>query len=105
MPKLSDYFISDLNTFINTDEFSKIVKIDGREMNVMIDNDLLNEQNLSNGGEGLARGELLFHVKKSDFIEEPFIDKKIRFNNNLYRISDIQEDVGLYTITLVGYRS
>lgn len=105
MAKLKDYFESDLSFMINEDEFAEKVNIDGKPMTVVIDNELLKEHNSKNDEEGLAIGELLFHVDKSNFEEELFIEKRMHFNQKLYRISDLQENAGMYTITLVGYRS
>jgi hypothetical protein len=105
MPKLNDYFESDIQTFINQDEFATLLVIDGKEVSVVSDNDLLKKYNSKNDEEGLAVGELLFHAKKSDFEEELFIGKTMKLNKDIYRISDLQESAGMYTVTLVGYRS
>ncbi|PAD69937.1 hypothetical protein CHH83_05895 [Bacillus sp. 7586-K] len=104
MPKLRDYFFSDLDIFFNTDEFSEKVDIDGKEIEVIQDNEFLRKQNLRIG-EGLARGELLFVAKKVDFDERPFVEKIMKFNKKRYRILDISEDEHTYTITLAGFRS
>lgn len=111
MTTFKDYLQSDLETFFNMDEFATEVKIDGRTIKVIIDNDQLKEYQLRRGGgiqherEGLSKGELLFHARVEDFEEEPFVDQIIRFNSKLHRITEIQENEGMYTITLVGYRS
>ncbi|CAM4111311.1 hypothetical protein [Mesobacillus thioparans] len=106
MAKLRDYFFSDLdNVFFNAGEFATEAKIDGQTVSIIQDDELLKRYNLKNQGEGLAEGELLFYVKKADLTKEPFIEQKMNFNGSLYRISDLQENEGMFTITLVGYRS
>jgi hypothetical protein len=103
---LKDCIASDIdNLFFNQIEFAENVNIDGKQVDVVIDSDLLKDYSLKNGGEGLAKGELLFHAKKSDFEKKPFIDDIMRFNNVRYRIFDIQESFGVYSITLAGYQS
>jgi hypothetical protein len=100
MPKLRDYFARDLQTIINTDEFAEEVDIDGKSIKVVMDSDLLKELQLSNGGEGLASSELLFHVKKSDLEFTPFVGQDITFNRKLYYINSVQDDEGLYTLAI-----
>lgn len=100
MARLRDFFESDLDLVINEDEFAEEVDIEGELVTVVLDSDALKEMQLSNGGEGLANSELLFHVKKSKLSFEPFPEQQILFNNKLYYVSDVKEDIGLYTVTL-----
>jgi hypothetical protein len=102
MPKLRDYFFLDNDTFFNPNEFGTIEEIDGKPVIVVIDDDQLKKHNLQYGGEGLAKGELLFHVKKSD-IEKPHIGMRMTFNKKPYKVLDIAENSGMYTITLVRF--
>ncbi|MGE6379553.1 hypothetical protein [Peribacillus muralis] len=106
MPTLKDYISTDIhNVFFNIREFASEELIDGQTMLVMIDEEQLQKNNLKSGGEGLSLGELLFHAKKGDFIEEPFIEKRLMFNNILYEIIYLTENAGVYTITLKGFQS
>lgn len=105
MVKLRDYFSSDLSLFLNTDEFATVANIGGYDIKVVLDSDKLVEKKLKNGGEGLAESELLFHVSKTDLPFEPFTGQDIKFNGNFYFVDDVQEDEGLYTITLVVHQS
>lgn len=106
MPSFKDMLNTDIvQAFFHNEEFAEKVTIDGNLMEVIIDDDQLQKHNLKSGGEGLAVGELLFYAKKADFSEEPFIGKRMKFNKKRYEIKDISENLGVYTITLVGYRS
>lgn len=105
MPKIRDYFANDLDSFINLDEFATEVDIEGKLIKVVLDSDALKELQLKNGGEGLASSKLLFHVKKSDLEFTPFPRQDLLFENELYYIDDVQEDEGLYTLTLGVARS
>lgn len=104
MPTFKDYLATDIhNTFFNIREFATEETVDGLPMLVVVDDEELVKYNLKNGGEGLALGELLFHAKKMDFEEEPFIEKRMKFNKKLYEIVNLIENEGVYTITLAGY--
>lgn len=108
MPKLKDYFNSDLKTFVNTDEFAETIRISGFDINIVMDEDTLKEHKLKSGGEGLANSELLFHVAKDEYIsnlDEPFVGQRLRVKDHLYEIVDLQESVGMYSITLGGFMS
>lgn len=105
MPNFKSFLAADVaNTFFNTNEFAESVMIDGISQEVVIDNHLLKQQELKKGGEGLAIGKLLFHIKESD-LEEPFVEQVMRFNNRVYQVTDVQKNGGIYTITLGGHRS
>lgn len=100
MPKLRDYFDSDLQSAMNTDEFAEEVEIDGNLTIVVMDSDLLKELQLRNNGEGLTRSELLFHVKKDDLKFTPSEGQDISFKDSLYYINSVKYDEGLYTIAI-----
>lgn len=89
------------NTFFNSNEFAVDEIIYGKSMKIVYDDDLLKKYN-SKLGEGLSKGEVLFHVAVENFDERPFIQDIIRLKNKIYRISDISENNGMYTITLEG---
>lgn len=93
------------NVFMNVNEFGEKAVIDDVEMTIVRDEDLLEKKKLSNGAEGLAESEILFHTSTSNFIEEPFVDDIMRFNGERYVIRDVKESNGLYSITLAGNRS
>lgn len=93
------------NIFFNKEEFAREATIDNTKVMVLMDDELLKAHKFKNGGEGLIDDGLLFHVQKNDM---PFIPKpqqNITFNESYYQIVDVQEDEGMYTITLEGYES
>lgn len=100
-----DQLKMDLAVFINPTEFAEEVDIDGQKVNVIIDNDTLKEHQLKKGGEGLVENGLLFHVKKSNMPFIPRPEQRLKFNESHCQIVDVQEDEGMYTITLEGYES
>lgn len=86
--------------FLSPEEFAENTLIDGIEVEVVIDNDQLNEYQLKNGGEGLANSRLLFFVVKEKLPFEPFPGQNIEFNGRYTYVIDVQEDEGMYSITL-----
>ena len=105
MPTLKDYLSTDIhNTFFNEKEFSETVLLDGQEVLVMVDDDQLQKQNLQKG-EGLTADELLFYVNKDEVTEGFFLDKTIKFNKESYKITQLTENIGVYTVSCVGIRS
>ena len=97
---LKDYFKTDLSTFFNIDEFSEIHNISGKDIPIVIDNDLLKERQMKNAS-GIYSGDVLFYVKKSDFGDAPAIGEPVKFDgDNTMRVTDFQEEEEIYIITL-----
>ncbi|AYP68498.1 hypothetical protein EalM137_00048 [Exiguobacterium phage vB_EalM-137] len=94
-------------TFFNPSEFATPIIINGVEHQAVIDEDELKRYNfrVTERGEGLAEGELLFHVPRIGFVEEPYEGQRIRMRDRLYEIAKIYEDDEMYSIVLRGYRS
>jgi len=94
---------ADLDVFFNTDEFAEEHEIDGVTMPVIIDNDMLKEQQRKMmDPSGFFLVDLVFHVKKSCFLRRPEAGNIMMFDKKPRRIADVQEDTGVYTITLAA---
>lgn len=89
----------DLDVFFNTDEFSETHNINGKDISITPDEDLLKERK-AKFAEGTYLGSLLFHVKKEELDFEPIIDKLIKYDKEPKFITDCQENMGVYTITI-----
>ena len=98
MPKLRDYFMADLDVFINPDEFGETHTVDGQTLLVVVDSEHL-KRLAKIPGEAYT-GKFVLQIKKIDFGEAPALGQIINFDGELYRISDFQEEAGLYSITL-----
>jgi len=99
MPKLHDYFNSDLNTFVDQDEFAGTQNIDGRDLVIILDNDRLKERSQKEY-DGISVGEILFFVKKSDYGSRPEAGTPIIFGTRQMYVFDAREDMGMYEIIL-----
>jgi len=103
MSKLKDYFSSDLNTFVNQDDFAETHTIDKRVLTIIVDNDRLMHRSKKEF-DGISFGEILYFVKKSEFgarVEEgtPQI-----FDGRQMYVFNIREDNGMYEIILTQNR-
>lgn len=95
-----DIVQSDLdNTFFNSNECGETHNINGINMTIVKDDDLLKEQKLKSAS-GTYKGDILFQVRKSEFGEKPAIYQIIKFDFKPMQVTDCQEDMGVYTITL-----
>lgn len=110
MPRLKDYLESDLDVFFNPDEVGEFHNIDGEDILVIIDNDLIEERQKNaqqnfNDPTGIYKADVLFAVKKTDFGEKPAVGENIMFDNRLYQVSDTEDEGNTYIITMVANRS
>lgn len=94
-----DFLKKDLSTFFNIGEFAETHLIDGRQVNVIIDNDRLQHRS-KNEYEGVHVGDLLYFARIEDFIENPKIDSIQVFGKVRYIIFDVRKSNGMYEIIL-----
>lgn len=85
--------------FFNEDEYASEHNIDGEDITITIDDDLLKERK-SKYAEGTYLGELLFHVKNDVLGYEPAIGDHMKFDGEPKFVTDVQNNMGIYTITL-----
>lgn len=108
MPRFKDYLDADLNIFFNEDEFGAYHNVDGENILVVIDNDLLEEWKASNNYNdptGIYKADLLFYVKKNVFGAKPAIGQNMWFDGKLYQVSDVKDEKKTYIISLAAHRS
>lgn len=90
-------------TFFNDSEFSENHNLNGTDILIQVDNDLLKERQ-SKFAEGTYLGDVLFFAKKTEvdsiFGDKPAREQLVRFDNEPMRIVDCEEDAGIYYITL-----
>lgn len=97
-----DFVATDMDTFMNTEEFADTRKVNGKEMVIIIDDEELakRKSSASNPTDGVYNAALLFYVRKSYFDSKPVPEQVMRFDKTVYRITDVQEDDVMYTILL-----
>lgn len=98
-----DYLESDMmNTFFT--DFAEIHTVNNVEMVIVIDEDLVKERlsKIKSDIDGIYIADVLFHVRKSVYGEKPAIGEILNLDGDIYRVSDAQEDKGMYSISLVA---
>lgn len=108
MKSFKDIIKEDISTtFINTNEFSNIHNIDGRDMPVQIDdNEIIEREKKANSKmDGVYVKQKLIYVKADDFGALPAIGRQIMLDGKRYLVVDSTDEYGVYTITLEGNRS
>ena len=101
-----DFFNQDVErVYFNPDELAETVLINGKPMDVVVDDNELERRKLIHG-EKLTKAELLFHVSKSVFGNVPKPDVLLDFNKKRYRILDVNNTANrILTITLERFSS
>lgn len=103
MPKLRDYFKSDLDTFISEDEFAAEHDIDGKIVKCIVDEDIFKERNLNDETrhfEGVFNNKCSIFIKASD-IEKPSIGQSLHIDGFMYLVANVTESDGIYEIELM----
>ncbi len=90
---------SDLSIFFNDNEFGEDHIINGKKLNIVIDNDKLEEGKIKNL-DGITKEEILYYVKADDFGELPDIDDQQKFDGRFMFVKNAMESNGIYEITL-----
>lgn len=107
MPRLQDYFASDLNVFLNTDEFAEVHNIDGIDLPAVIDSDEMKtySNNKSEQYDGIYAGRLVVYVEAAGLPDRPVFDQQIRLDGSLYLVVECTEDNGILKIVLEANES
>jgi len=99
MPGLKDQIAQDRAVFFNLNEFAEPHVIDGRTLNIVVDNDQLMRRSKKEY-DGLSVGEILYFVSAADFGERPQPGAPQVFDGRQMYVFDAREDMGVYEIIL-----
>ena len=88
-----------LRVFINPDEFGDKLRVEGKEIDVMLDNDQLKSKQ---GGQDLAVAEsaTLFYALAEDLPKRRIPGSTLNVNGRVCTIDDWTEDMGIATVVL-----
>jgi hypothetical protein len=106
---LKDYFQSDLNAMFSTDEFGETHNINGADMVIIPDNDLLQERDRKNPDPGgIYLGKMLILVSAAEYAKcggaRPTPGEELELDNKTYRVVDCPRDEDMYSITLEAWQ-
>ena len=97
------------SVFLNPEEFGEEHVVDGRAMNIVMDNVEIIERSKkqSEAGriDGVFKRELLFYVSRSDFGPMPAQGRILTLDGRKYIVSDAVEEGGVYSITIGAVKS
>ena len=99
-----EYVAKDIDTFINLDEFSELIAINGVEVKVVEDHEKL-EYKIKKDYDGLIIGDVLFYIKNSECskipnMNPPKTNVAISYKGIPSVITNVSEDMGIYEIIL-----
>lgn len=99
-----DVLFSDVDTFLNPDEFAEKHFIDGRQMTVSIDGNEVIERSKKQTDkgrtDGIYEGQIIIYVSRKEFGLLPAIGRKLTMDKREYLIQDAVDEGGMYSITL-----
>lgn len=96
------------SVFLNPLEFAGKHKIDGKEMDVLVDDNELLDRDVSKGGvhqDGTYRARRLIYVACVDFGQRPGLGRSLNLDGKDYRIEDCSEENGIFAIELKAVRT
>lgn len=103
-----DIIVSDIHqTFLNTEEFSDMHTVNGKEMAVQIDSNeqIEREKRFAQNMDGLYLNQKLIYVAASDYGPLPKQGSIINLDGRTYRVADAIDEYGVYSITLEANRA
>ena len=92
-------------TFLNDLEFAEVRQIDGEPMRVVVDDHSLVARGGAEHTDGLYSAQLLVYVSAAEYGARPKRNKLLNLDGRDYRITKVEEDLGLYTFTLEANRA
>lgn len=106
---LKDIMKEDIdNIFFDLDEFSEICTVNGKKMKVIIDANELTErakkERVGQHFDGTYRAGTLLYVKATEYGPRPKVGSVVTLNQKTFRVADVTEEGGVYSITLEASR-
>ncbi|WP_160688329.1 hypothetical protein [Clostridium sp. C2-6-12] len=89
----------DLNVFINPDEFGEPHVIDGKVVNIIVDEETLKDRNKKEY-DGIVQADVLYFAKEEELMKAPRPKSIQLFDGVLYEIFDAKLDDGVYEVIL-----
>lgn len=94
-----DFLQQDIsNVFVNQGEFAEKAMIEGVEMEIVLDSDMIVAGDKKHQ---VATYDVVFHVATSYFTEIPRAEKIMDFNGKEYIIASVSDDMGMLKIALL----
>ncbi|WP_326514789.1 hypothetical protein [Clostridium intestinale] len=99
MKSFKECLVEDSKVFFNNNEFSEKHNINGRLLNIVVDNNqLMNRSKIEY--EGVMVGDILYYVTSEDYGKAPKVDEVQMYDNIPCKVFDVRIDSGMYEIIL-----
>lgn len=104
MKGFKDFVKSDIDTFINIDEFADIHSVNGKDIKCIFDEDITEDR--SSGVDYRIQGGLFLRTKaiyvRIEDLEKPVITDRLTIDGdeNFFTVLDVTEESGVYRILL-----
>lgn len=90
--------------FLNPEEFGECHVVDGKQMTIIVDGmevvERAKKQKENGRIDGIYEKQLLIYVARSDFGKPKGIGNLLKLDGSTYRIVDLVDEGGIYSITL-----
>lgn len=99
MSGFKDMVADDIAVFLNLDEFAEKYRVEGKNIDIVVDNDELKKRQ---SGQDLAVAEsaTLFYARTEDLPHRRPAGESLNINGRECIIDDWQEDMGMSTVVL-----
>ena len=93
--------------FLNTEEFSDVHLVNGKEMAVLIDSNeqIEREKRMNQNMDGIFKNEKLIYVSAAEFGPLPKQGSILNLDGRIYRVDDAIHEDGVYSITIGANRA
>lgn len=93
--------------FLNTEEFSDVHLVNGKEMAVQIDSNeqIEREKRMNQNVDGIFKNEKLIYVSAAEFGPLPKQGSILNLDGRIYRVDDAIHEDGVYSITIGANRA
>lgn len=93
--------------FLNPDEFGESHTVNGKVMNIIIDDNELTEREkrMKSNMDGIYKKQTLIFVCAGDFGPLPGVGKVLTLDGNTFTVTDSMNEGGVYSIHLEANRS
>lgn len=97
MSSFKEVAAADLETFFDTDELAELHNIDGKEIPVVIDSDLLDKSQLAYA-EGVYVNRIVLFVEKAHFERLPVQGQRMKLDGERYEVASVSGGIVLQII-------
>ncbi|MBQ9090934.1 MAG: hypothetical protein IJY52_01525 [Anaerotignum sp.] len=105
---LKDILRDDLeDVFFDLDEFAETHTVNGKQMSIIIDGNELGERKAASGKhfDGAYSNTILMYVKAEEYGARPKVGSMIVLDDKHYKVADVVDEGGVYSIAMGAVRA